>query len=527
MHRLFPILTVALFLIFLCTPPLITLLTPDQEISKTEKRKLASLPNLGSTSDQLVEFPAKFEEYYNDHFGLRNLLVFYQQLFSYRTFQVSSSPLVTVGEDNWLFFNGERAMDAYLGLTPISQGHLELYRWALIDRRNWLAENGISYIFVPVPNKESVYPEHLPRRIRKNAGISFYDQVIGYLNTPPGFPEYIDVKETLLHQKIDNRLFLKTDSHWNVAGAFAAYTDIGTMVKALNIPMRLLQEEDIDWEAVSFSGDLATLLHLHDILTETAPEIKGIPSCTKSLASVKDSKPLGTPPFRTFSNDPRKFTRVQECTENKTSALVIYDSFGEFLRPFLNASFGTVYYSNRDFNQIKDFVEAVQPDVIIDQRVERNLSNAMLSDLGIENETVSRHFPQAEHTLLQIDSGSNAEEFGVSAGAVVQLVKDGLQIRSATQFPALGLRYDSGESGGAVMVRVRLSSKQDTQCLLYYTTKDNPEFIPMHTRTFEVKKGYNEFYFRLPGTGGERKLQFHPGTIAGEYLLHSFVIKKQ
>jgi len=84
MHRLFSIITIALFLVFLCTPPIITFLTPDKEISKTEKRKLTSFPQWGWSPDQIIEFPEKFEMYYDDHFGLREKLVFYQQFFSFK-----------------------------------------------------------------------------------------------------------------------------------------------------------------------------------------------------------------------------------------------------------------------------------------------------------------------------------------------------------------------------------------------------------------------------------------------------------
>lgn len=525
MRSLFSIITVALFLVFLCTPPLITLLTPDQEISKTEKRRLASLPELGWASDQIIEFPEKFEAYYKDHFGLRDLLVFSQQFFSYKVFKVSSSPLVTVGEDDWLFFNGDAALDAYLGLIQIPRVHLETYRWVLRDRRDWLAEKGIGYIFLPVPNKESIYPEHIPWRIKQNAGMSLYDQVIVYLNEHPGFSHYIDLKEVFLRQKENSPLYLKTDSHWNMKGAFAAYEKIGVKVKAQHIPMHMLKKEEVNWKTVAFSGDLATYLHLPKCITEIAPEINGIKPCKSSLLKIKQSE-QDTPIFDKFIGDSRNFVRVQECTENKTSALVIHDSFGRFLWPFMNRSFGTVYYVNRGFNEIKDFIKAIQPDIVIDQRVERNILKALEPDRELENEMASKQFHQLKHSLLQIDKSSGAAEVASSAEVMLLSVADGLQISSTSPYPALGFQYDPGNDEGSVVVQIRLSSQQETQCLLYYTTKEKSVFIPSHTLGLEVKKGYNELYFRLPDPGNMGKLQFHPGAVPGEYLLHSFIVKR-
>jgi hypothetical protein len=525
MYRFFSAITVTLFLVFLCIPPLINLLTPDQEISKTEKRRLAAFPKLEWNLDQVVEFPAKFEKYYNDHFGLRDLLVSYQQFISYKVFKVSSSPFVTVGKDNWLFFNGDAALDAYLGFIQVSRVHLETYQWVLKDRRDWLAEKGIGYVFVPVPNKESIYPEHIPWRIKQNAGTSLYDQIVFCLNEHPGFSNYIDLKEVFFRQKENELLYLKTDSHWNMKGAFTAYRKIGVKVKEQNIPMHLLKKEDVNWKTVTFSGDLATYLHLQDCINEIAPEINGINPCEGTLGEIKQNE-QETSIFNKFNGDSRNFVRVQECAENETSALVIHDSFGNFLWPFLNRSFGTVYYVNRGFNEIKDFIEAIQPDVVIDQRVERNILKALEPDRALENEMAGKQFHQLKHNLLQIDKNSGSAEVVSSAEVKVLSVDDGLQIRSEKQYPALGFQYDPGESKGSVVVQIRLSSQQETQCLLNYTTKEKSVFIPSHTLGLDVKKGYNEFYFRLPEPGTKGKLQFHPGAAPGEYLLHSFVVKR-
>ena len=525
MYRFFSAITVALFLVFLCTPPAINLLTPDKEISTTEKRKLASLPKLEWALDQVLAFPKEFEKYYNDHFGLRDFLVSCQQFISYKVFKVSSTSSVTVGKDDWLFFNGDAALDAYLGLIQVAKVYLETYQWVLRDRKDWLTEKGIGYVFVPVPNKESVYPEHIPWRIKQNAGISLYDQIVFYLNKHPDFSNYLDLKKIFLRQKEDGLLYLKTDSHWNMKGAFVAYKRIGVKIKDQHIPMHLLDKDDINWKTVNFSGDLATYLHLQNRISEIAPDINGIKPCGQSLETITQNE-QDTLIFDKFNGDSRNFVRVQECAENETSALVIHDSFGDFLRPFLNRSFGTVYYVNRGFNEVKDFIEAIQPDVVIDQRVERNILKALEPDRALENEMAGKQFHQLRHSLLQIDRNSGVTEVVSSAEVMVSSMADGLQIRSAKQFPALGFQYDPGNKEGSVVVQVRLSSQQNTQCLLNYTTEEESAFIPLHTLGLDVKKGYNEFYFRLPDPGPEGKLQFYPGVSPGEYLLHSFVVKR-
>lgn len=136
-----------------------------------------------------------------------------------------------MGADGWLFFNGDGALDAFLGLKQLSPVHLQSYQWELMNRRDWLAEQGITYVFLPVPNKESIYPEYLPWWIRDNAGISLYDQIVGYLDGNIGFSEYIDLKKRFLKQKNEKQLYLMTDSHWNLYGVFSVYNAITKVLK--------------------------------------------------------------------------------------------------------------------------------------------------------------------------------------------------------------------------------------------------------------------------------------------------------
>ncbi len=523
MHRFFSIITVVLFVLFLSIPPLVTVLTPDQKISSSEKRKLEILPDFEWSVESVMAYPAAFEHYYNDHFGMRDLFVLYQQLFSAKILKVSSSPAVTVGADGWLFFNGDGALDAFLGLKQLSPVHLQSYQWELMNRRDWLAEQGITYVFLPVPNKESIYPEYLPWWIRDNAGISLYDQIVGYLDGNIGFSEYIDLKKRFLKQKNEKQLYLMTDSHWNLYGVFFAYNAITRVLKDLQIPIRVLKNEEIVWSTKEFSGDLAVFLHLYGYFSEIAPEIEGIEYCEETIEKQRQ----GTVFLEEFADDPRNFVMTQKCGSNDTSVLIIYDSFGRFLWPFMFNSFGTVYYVNHEFADIKDFIVKIRPDVLIDQRVERNLLPMLTTDRVLEHEVLKKQFPALNNVLLQINGTSVAEDYISSSGVEVFPGDDGLLVRSKSKYPALKFQFDNRGDKVALLVNIRLSSPVKTKWLLYYTTESAADFLPEHTISMDVQKGENEFFFRLPNPGKTVKLQFYPGIAPADYLLHSFVIKKQ
>ena len=484
------------------------------------------MPPLSWSYKQIAEFPGKFEEYYNDHFGLRDSLVFYQQLFSFKLFNVSSSDFVTVGRDEWLFFNGDGAMHAFMGLMPLSSVYLQSCRWTLQDRRDWLAEQGIKYLFLPVPNKESIYPEFLPRRIQRRAGKSLYDQIISSLEEQPGFAEYLDLKKTFLEKKHDKQLYFRTDSHWNYNGAFVAYRDIVSGLTLQGIPVAPLSAQDLNWRTTDFSGDLTVLLHMYNTLHEVAPLVEVEHPCPsaphRAAAPVAAAAGLAG-----FADDPRHFVMVQGCVDSKSTVLVIHDSFGEFLKPFLSNSFAKVFYVKRGLSEIKDFIEWARPDVIIDQRVERNLLLALAPDRAIETVLLKKRFPQSDNLVFRLDRRSTEEDFTHLPTVAVEQRADGLLIKSEEQYPFLSFTYDPGPGAAPLMVRMSLTSSQETQWLLYYATEEFSDFLPAHTISMPVQKGYNEFFFRLPYPGTAGKLQFHPGVAPGEYVLHSFSIKRE
>jgi hypothetical protein len=114
-----------------------------------------------TTLGSLPALPRAFERWFADHFAFRRDLVRLSGLLRLRI-GVSSSPLVSLGKDGWLFFTGERADEQFRRVAPFTDAELTAWRWLLQVRSDWLAARGVHYMFVFTPNKESVYPEAMP-----------------------------------------------------------------------------------------------------------------------------------------------------------------------------------------------------------------------------------------------------------------------------------------------------------------------------------------------------------------------------
>ncbi len=127
-----------LFIIFLATPMLVSVTSETETISKAEKRKLAQFPKLTFSSSILKTFPKEFEDYVDDHFGFRSQIVKKHNYTLCKIFKISPSSMVTIGSDNWYFFNQDAAIQDYLGKIKYTDKQLAKTSRLLEDRREWL-----------------------------------------------------------------------------------------------------------------------------------------------------------------------------------------------------------------------------------------------------------------------------------------------------------------------------------------------------------------------------------------------------
>jgi alginate O-acetyltransferase complex protein AlgJ len=156
------LLIIGAFLYMIYAPLIMTDFSTQTVWSSTEKRRLAELPTLELKPGSLATLPSRFEAYFNDHFGYRNLFIRRYNRIMKKYFAKSPVPDVLIGKNNWLFFTESNLIDDFVGADPFTQAELETWRSNLEHKRDWLAKHGIRYLFVVAPNKQTIYPEYLP-----------------------------------------------------------------------------------------------------------------------------------------------------------------------------------------------------------------------------------------------------------------------------------------------------------------------------------------------------------------------------
>ena len=180
----------------------------------------------------------------------------------------STSNIVVIGKDNWLFTDVNESMADYRGLTHLSESQLSYVLEIVKGERDYLKSKGIPLILVVAPNKESIYPEYMPDNIKKIGHDTQLDQVLRYFKENSDI-NIIDLRPILIAAKSERQVYRKNDSHWNSYGAFMAYREI---IGATGLTAHDLGDYN---EVVSTnedgdnSGDLSRALKMEDMYPET------------------------------------------------------------------------------------------------------------------------------------------------------------------------------------------------------------------------------------------------------------------
>jgi hypothetical protein len=355
-----------LFVIAIAWPGLALIGTWSRTMTRFENRPMAPWPGLALAR----EFAPAFDRAFSDRFGGRDALVRFHHGTLLSVFGVSSLSTVMPGNDGWFYWLGEdgHSLDRhYRGTMPFAQSEVDNTVSEFVRRRDWLAASGIAYVVIAVPEKFTIYPEHLPAWIAKSPLPSPYDRVRAAVERD-GRVTFVDLREPLLAAKARERVYFQTDSHWNYNGAAIAYVELMRAVqKALppgKLPIIAPAPRPVYLPGIDFySGDLVRMLGLPARVVredDVAPLGKVLGDAANRCARRIDKDEY--PGFEFFVCDRSGLPR----------AVVLRDSMAIPLIPLLSENFSRVVYaSTRELDRA--LIEREKPDIVIEELVERSL----------------------------------------------------------------------------------------------------------------------------------------------------------
>lgn len=310
-----------------------------------------------------------------DRFGFRDLLVQTGAEISVYGLATSSQSSVLLGRDGWMFLAGDGALVSYRGLRPLPDAASRRIVNVFARRAAWLAERDIHYVLVVVPNKHSIYPEHLPQDLPEPRVPSRLDQLLAGLSRRGVVA--VDLRPELLAAKQSERIYYPLDAHWNPAGAFVGYRALAKPLRQWFPDWRPLERSEFETRERPVDGDVASL-----------PRMLGLPLDPDWRATVlvpgAEREPLRavTPEGEPFAGPVHggvgsTFGSLRVGTTGPRT-FVLRDSFANQMLTYLSESLPEVVYAwpeipTRVRTQDRERIDRERPELVIQLFSERTL----------------------------------------------------------------------------------------------------------------------------------------------------------
>jgi alginate O-acetyltransferase complex protein AlgJ len=353
---------IAVFVAIISLPLVANVVGIDGADAREENRTLAEFPRLDRSWASWRAYPANFGAWFEDHFGFRSTLVRLSAEARLFALGVSPAPSVIAGENGWFFYGEDASIDDYARTDPLSAEAVANWRAAIVAANVWLKEHGVAYVFTIAPDKYVVYPEHMPASLAQVGSHFRMDQIYDALQGSG--VATVDVRPPLIVAKRGERIYQKTDTHWNERGVLVAYQALIDAARAQQPAVPPAWTRD-DFEPVTRivpGMDLAGMMGLKRVLREE--DLALAPKRRRAAVVVE---PSGASPR---AEEGRLVTEIPGSTLPR--AVIFRDSFTSPLVPFLSEHFSrAVYLWQNDFDA--DAVRHEHADVVIQEIVGRHL----------------------------------------------------------------------------------------------------------------------------------------------------------
>lgn len=336
------VIFIGLFSLILIIPGTLMILGVVPE--NIENRTLAEVPEW--RPDSLETFTNGFTKYVADHLPLRDYSYRTTALFNWNLLNTSSKPELTIkGKRGWMFYSNEGALEDATHRRAFSQVELDSIEKLVLNRATVFRKRGLEYTIVVVPNKSTALRKYLPDHYQMQQGDSRLEQVRKLFTDNP-YVRFIDLHEVMQDSV---PLYYKTDTHWNPQGARkAAKVMARRMVKSYQ-PVQYSTKKEV------YSGDLAKMLGLSDVLTE---EIS-VPFDHLKIQELEVAPYINVDQHVYY-----------QPVENFSKVLVFHDSYGKGLFPYLPSYFQrTTFIWDSHINM--DIVEKEKPNFVVHLMAER------------------------------------------------------------------------------------------------------------------------------------------------------------
>ena len=312
----------------------------------TENKSLSVFPDWRNGENWNYQFLQQLGAFFEDHFAFRPEMVNANALIQSKVLHFSASNQVIVGTDNWLYYSG--TLKDYLGTKVFNERQWYSLEHNLSLMQQYAEQHGSSFLFMVVPNKNSLYSKNMPYFYRKGR-TSNLNELQKKLTARE--IRYLDLYN--IFRKQDNTLYYKKDTHWNTKGALLGYN---SLMNSFDIPHESYKNAPTEW--VKHIGDIDTML---------------FPLSTTEEIDIDYSSVFSYHYCNSVSDNMDEW--IETACSGKTGTLLMYrDSFGERIIPFIADNVGHGYFSRLVPYNLSQ-IEQYSPDYLVIERAERGLTD--------------------------------------------------------------------------------------------------------------------------------------------------------
>ncbi len=326
-----------IFLFFLALNFLAFIVLKQESTDGYSNKIKTPFPKYDSTG--VEGFMIGFEKHFNDYLPFKYKYISISNFSKVKLKALNASNNVIVGNNDWLFYNAcifdSLGLNEYSGCKKWNKNQVDKVAKNITAIKNWCHKNNIKFELIICPNKQSIYSEYLPSCYAKQSD-NRCDQLMNAV------PSLINLKSIFLNHKNQSKqnLYYKTDTHWNLFGAYLASKELYNKWKPfypeLNDISKVLFKDSI----IPNGLDLANMLVLNDFYKDSYTDVK----------------------FETQNNG-KKIPKL----------LIVHDSFLGSMKPFLNQLFSsiTTRHLYSDGIPTPEYLLNYKPDVFVIEYVER------------------------------------------------------------------------------------------------------------------------------------------------------------
>ena len=383
----------------------------------TENKTLAAFPDWQKDGRWNRSYFDELSAYFEDHFAFRQQLVSADAEIQSRVFGVSNVDTVAVGTDGWLYYTD--TVNDYLAQDTMNERQVfdTVHNLSLLQQ--YVREQGVEFLFTVAPNKNSLYGEHMPYYLSKKAGTTKNMDKLKQPLTEAGI-SYVDLFAPFKDQK--ETLYLKRDSHWNNKGAVLAYN---TLMDAVECDHPTYEDVDVERKKDEY-GDLNKMLY----------PLTAIPEWNYRYESDSSWRYAGK------DKDVEAAYIETECKDGEQSLLMFRDSFGNTLLPLMAQQYKQAAFSKSVPYRIAEYMDYCKPDIVIAEKVERNMDEFMTTPPIMQGPEVAMTDPVKKSSdlgaTLTLEDSSDDTKYYLVSGEV-----SGKELGSDMK---IYIRVGSGES---------------------------------------------------------------------------------